>query len=150
MLMADDIFFERDFARLSSSITVGEARLQPASFAVVLDDALKPLTILDMSSISFWDDSERLGAMQYYWPPLYTLHEFELKNILDVARFFRSDLLEQPGVPGVLVVNPNGDPTAILARDLLLNVHTLTFKKSLDLFRKKAEKEIFEPNLSWK
>lgn len=151
MFMIDDFFFEHNFARLPSSITVREARLHPASFAVVLDDAMKPLTMLDMSSLSLWDDGETLKAMQYYWPPLYTLHDFEVKNILDVARFFRSDLLEQPAIPGILVVNVRGDPSAILARDVLLYVHTPAFKKNLDNIRRKAKKAAnFKSDPFWK
>ncbi len=150
MLIDDDIFFERDFASLSSLITVAEARRHLASFAIVHDDARKPLTLLDMSSLSLWADSETLESMHYYWPPLYTLHEFEAKNIIDVARYFRSDLLEQPCIPGILVVDTNGDPVAILAREILLNVHTRTFKESLDILRKIEVKGIFERNLSRK
>jgi hypothetical protein len=131
--MDADIFFERDFASLPSSITVEDARLHPVSFAIVHDDAGKPLTLLDMPTLSFWDNNESLGAMQYSWPPLYTLHETEAKNIIAVARFFRSDLLNQPSVPGIVVVDDEGSSTAIIARDVLINVETLTIKEKLDL-----------------
>ena len=153
MLMIDDFLFERNFARLSPSITAKEVRLQPASFAVVLDDAAKPLTMLDVSSLALWDESETLKAMQYYWPPLYTLQEFEVRSILDIARFFRSDLLEQPGVPEILVVKAGGRPSAILPREILLNAHTPAFQRNLGLFRKKAGKAgkvSYKPDLSWR
>jgi CHAT domain len=120
MVSEIEIYFERNFTRCTSSTSVRKARQLHVPFIIVMDDFGKILTLLNMATLNVWSDNETIESMRDYWPTLYTLSESEATDVYDVDRFFRDDLTEQPDVPGVVLVDQEGQPTAILSREILL------------------------------
>lgn len=120
MLSEIEIYLERDFTRCTSSSSVREARQYRVPFIIVMDALGKILTLLNLATLNVWPDNETIEAMRDYWPTLYTLFESEATDIDDVARFFKDDLTDQPDVPGIVLVDQEGQPTAILSRGILL------------------------------
>jgi CBS domain-containing protein len=123
----------RDFARLTPSDTVAEARRKldetarwrnkQVGYGVVVDAAGQPLTCLRNVLLSGWPAKGTLAAQHDRWPELVTLPDAEAlaaPDIIVLARFFSDVLHQDRELPGVVLLDERGWPAGVLTRRDLL------------------------------
>ena len=121
----DDKKLLREFTRLSPALTAAEARQRlsrrpyGSNFGVVVGDDGAALACLRDTQIGVWPDDQTLDALRARWPALRTLPEDEVVHLGLVARFFNQDFTDHLDLPGVVLVDATGRPTAILTRRTL-------------------------------
>jgi hypothetical protein len=119
--------FRTDFERLSPEMIVAAARRKMGwgmrggfVYGVVEDAEGQPLALLRPELIMNWPDAATLAEMREWWPMLCILPWAEGLDVTAVARFYADDLLEYEDLPGILLVDADGQTITILERKPLL------------------------------
>jgi len=120
------------FKRLFADMTVSEALEQlnkrqtdALVYGVVLDTTGVVLSLIDDRMCRTWFErgpNVRLLEPQILLPPLLTLPEAEALSLSDIANFFQDDFANDFNILGIVLLNSEEEPKAIITRETLFPI----------------------------